>query len=124
MTISKNILILLLISSVSTYGLHQYSGSSTAPVILAGAVVKHMGAEIAQKYKRKDCPVCKGTGKYLSGDGIKMVDCGYCEVETKEELIHDPIIITSPSKKSPFCKCEDCKCENCQCKPRSVIIRR
>jgi hypothetical protein len=35
------------------------------------------------KYKRKDCPVCKGKGKYLSGDGISWVDCGYCEAEGK-----------------------------------------
>jgi glutaredoxin len=99
MMISKNILILLLISSVSTYGFYQYSGSTTAPVILAGAVVKHMGAEIAQKYKRKDCPVCKGTGKYLSGDGIKMVDCGYCELEKTSdepsEVTHPPVILKS-----------------------------
>jgi hypothetical protein len=115
--ISKNILILLLLSSVSTYGFYQYSGSTTAPVILAGAVVKHMGAEIAQKYKRKDCPVCKGTGKYLSGDGIKMVDCGYCEVETKEELTHDPIVIYGKKSvcKNPDCKCKNCKCKNCGC---------
>jgi glutaredoxin len=102
MMISKNILILLLLSSVSTYGFYQYSGSTTAPVILAGAVVKHMGAEIAQKYKRKDCPVCKGTGKYLSGDGIKMVDCGYCETEKKgteeSEVVHPPVVL------NPGCK--------------------
>jgi hypothetical protein len=23
--------------------------------------------------------VCKGKGWYISGDGIKKVDCGYCE---------------------------------------------
>lgn len=56
----------------------KYNGSSTAPVILSGAIVKHIGNEPIKKYKRTECPVCKGSGKYLSGDGIKMVDCGYC----------------------------------------------
>jgi len=104
--ISKNILILLLLSSVSTYGFYQYSGSTTAPVILAGAIIKHIGSEIAKKYKRKDCPVCKGSGKYLSGDGIEMVDCGYCEPEKKSiekkieenEVIHPPVILNSDRK--------------------------
>jgi hypothetical protein len=58
-----------------------YNGSTTAPVILAGAVVKAQASPITTKFKRKDCPVCKGTGWYMSGDGIKKVDCGYCEPE-------------------------------------------
>jgi len=105
----------LLLSNSSTY-----SGSTMAPVIIAGSIVKSSGVEIVKKYKRKDCPVCKGTGKYLSGDGIKMVDCGYCE-ETKGEVSSNQ---TNPevSKKSPFCRCVDCKCENCQCKPKNVIV--
>lgn len=59
-----------------------YKEKSTAVVTLVGAYIKCKDSPIIQKYERKNCPVCKGTGKYLSGDGIKMVDCGYCE-ETK-----------------------------------------
>jgi hypothetical protein len=118
-----NKFLFLLLSFVVVYTSNNYKGSTLAPVIIAGAVVKHEGSEITKKYKRKDCPVCKGAGKYLSGDGIKMVDCGYCEPEAKDEAVtHDPIIIHS--RKSPFCKCEDCKCEDCKCKPNTVIIRK
>ena len=57
-----------------------YEGSTTASVTLVGGIIKSSHIEPSdKKYKRKDCPVCKGSGKYLSGDGIKMVDCGYCE---------------------------------------------
>lgn len=53
--------------------------SSSSIVTLVGAHIKAREFPINTKYKRKDCPVCKGKGKYLSGDGIKEVDCGYCE---------------------------------------------
>ena len=58
-----------------------YYGSTTAPVTLAGGIIKakHSQQEVAKKYKRKDCPVCKGKGWYISGDGIKKIDCQYCE---------------------------------------------
>lgn len=57
-----------------------YYGSSTAPVVIAGGVIKSKHVEtIPQKYKRKDCPVCKGKGWYMSGDNIKKIECGYCE---------------------------------------------
>jgi hypothetical protein len=63
----------------SSYG---YNGSTLAPVIIAGGVIKakHVD-EGTKKYKRKDCPVCKGKGWYISGDQITKVDCGYCEPE-------------------------------------------
>lgn len=56
-----------------------YYGSTTAVVTLSGAIIKAKDVEHTKKYKRKDCPVCKGKGWYLSGDKIKKVDCGYCE---------------------------------------------
>lgn len=57
-----------------------YYGSSTAPVVVAGGIIKAKHLEPVQvKYKRKDCPVCKGKGWYMSGDNIKKIECGYCE---------------------------------------------
>ena len=57
-----------------------YYGSSTAPVIISGGIIKAQQVEPIQiKYKRSKCPVCKGKGWYLSGDGIKHIECGYCE---------------------------------------------
>lgn len=71
-----------LISGLVIYSLlfgSSYYGSTTAPVVLSGAIIKAKSVESTKKYKRKDCPVCKGKGWYVSGDGIKKVDCGYCE---------------------------------------------
>lgn len=76
---------LLLISSFLVASDYGYNGSTTAAVTLVGATIKAKHENNEKKYPRKNCPVCKGTGKYLSGDGIKMVDCGYCEPETKQE---------------------------------------
>lgn len=60
--------------------------STTAAVVLAGAKVASSQQDtIIEKYKRKDCPVCKGKGWYMSGDGIKKIDCQYCEPETKTQ---------------------------------------
>lgn len=53
--------------------------STVAVVTLVGAHIKAKETPITAKYNRKDCPVCKGKGWYMSGDGIKRVDCGYCE---------------------------------------------
>jgi hypothetical protein len=59
-------------------------------VTIAGAIIKSNSVTVIEKYKRKDCPVCKGKGWYISGDGIKKVDCGYCEPEEKKtEIVVD-----------------------------------
>lgn len=72
-----------------------YYGSTTAPVVLAGGVIKSKHVDESQKkYKRKDCPVCKGKGWYMSGDGIKRVDCGYCEPE-KGQVSQNPVSATT-----------------------------
>jgi hypothetical protein len=56
-----------------------YVGSTTAAVVLSGGIIAAQHVNIEKKYKRKDCPVCKGKGWYLSGDSISKVPCGYCE---------------------------------------------
>jgi hypothetical protein len=76
---------LLLIGSAIVASDYGYNGSTTAPVVIAGGIIKAKNTDNIQKYKRKDCPVCKGQGWYWSGDGIKKVDCGYCEPENKSE---------------------------------------
>jgi len=80
----NKVLASILCLTMFTYAGDQYSGDTLAPVIIAGSIVKHRGTEIAKKYPRKSCPVCKGTGKYRSGDDISLVDCGYCEPEKEE----------------------------------------
>lgn len=57
----------------------QYKVCSVSVVTLVGAHIKAKDTPMVSKYKRADCPVCKGKGWYISGDGIEKVDCGYCE---------------------------------------------
>jgi hypothetical protein len=74
------IILTSVLSTITLFGLLPNKPfSSLSVVVLTGAHIKAKDCPILSKYKRKDCPVCKGTGKYLSGDGIKEVDCGYCE---------------------------------------------
>lgn len=77
----NKVLATILCLTTFAYVVDEYKGDTLAPVIIAGSIVKHQGTEIAKKYPRKSCPVCKGTGKYRSGDDISLVDCGYCEPE-------------------------------------------
>jgi hypothetical protein len=112
----NKVLGLLLVATV-LFGSSPYKGSTTAAVVLSGGIIKSTHIEMPdKKYERKNCPVCKGTGKYLSGDGIKMVDCGYCEPEKKDAQIqpnsqpktviqHPPIQLQSiPQCNGPNCK--------------------
>jgi hypothetical protein len=70
--------IVLLCSSL--FLTQNYYGSTTAPVIIAGAIIKAKNVEQTNKKpKRKDCTVCGGKGWYMSGDGIKKIECTYCE---------------------------------------------
>jgi hypothetical protein len=95
-----------------------YYGSTTASVTLAGGIIKAKHTqEVSQKYKRKDCPVCKGKGYYISGDGILKIECTYCEPD-KGSVSIGPITPVNP--KLPA---EAPNCTNGQCKP-SIIIRR
>ena len=55
--------------------------SSIAVVTLVGGKILSEQTEIKEKYKREDCPVCKGKGWYISGDGIEKIECQYCEPE-------------------------------------------
>lgn len=84
----KNICIGLIICSVGLFAANEYKGSTLAPVIISGSIIRTSNLEIVKKYPRKNCPVCKGKGWYISGDSIKKVDCGYCEPEQKSTLIY------------------------------------
>lgn len=89
----KSILSLILISSIGIFGSSSYYGSTTAAVVLAGGIIKAKhGDSVSKKYKRQNCPVCKGKGWYISGDKIQKVECGYCEPDSlskNSEIICD-----------------------------------
>jgi hypothetical protein len=96
---NKLMCLVLIGSALTVYG-QKYDGSTTAAVTIAGGIVKAQSVVVDKKYKRKDCPICLGKGYYISGDGIKKVDCGYCEADPKKSeapteklkvVIHPPI---------------------------------
>lgn len=83
----NKLLAISLICSIGLFSTNLYQGSTLAPVILSGAIIKTSHIEHNKKYPRKSCPVCKGKGWYMSGDTIKRVDCGYCEPESATSII-------------------------------------
>jgi hypothetical protein len=96
-----------------------YYGSTTAPVTLAGGIIKAKHTqEVSQKYKRKDCPVCKGKGWYMSGDGILKIDCTYCEAD-KGSLSIGTIKSFNPTAPVQD-NCPDGKCPN----PKQILRRQ
>lgn len=116
-----NKLFCILICSTILFNSHYY-GSTTATVTLAGAIIKAKHAqENTVKYKRKDCPVCKGKGWYMSGDGILKIDCNYCEPDKKSSEAEIKItvgeIISVPQTKSVLVapKSNSNNCQNGQC---------
>lgn len=98
--------ILVGLLAVGLLSSQSYYGSTLAPVIIAGGIIKakHVDQD-AKKYKRKDCPVCKGKGWYMSGDGIKRVECGYCEPDNG--ILHSG---TLPAPNPPGQNCPNGKC--------------
>lgn len=108
MTVNHSLIPLLAISLL--FGSSKYDGSTKASVVLAGGILKSRHVVDVKKYKRKDCPVCKGKGWYISGDGIKKVDCGYCEPENELFIPMPPTILKQPN------------CTNSSCPPTSSKI--
>ena len=106
------IILFTLYSSIST----AYDGSTTAAVTLAGGIIKAQHTENTTKYKRKNCPVCKGRGWYISGDTITKVPCGYCEPDSGSEVTHPPAIIHDNGQR-------ECEGPQCKIKPFSVLKR-
>lgn len=71
------VLLAMIAQNVVMNTTHNYS--SLAVVTLAGAHISCQHNDIVIKHKRKDCPVCKGKGWYMSGDNIEKIKCQYCE---------------------------------------------
>lgn len=110
-------LIILLLSAGIIYSSYKYNGSTTSAVTLAGGIIKAKHVDDSKKkYKRKDCPVCKGKGWYISGDGIKKVDCGYCEPDNQEPP--PPPNVEQPAYKAPENKTQPAPVK------KPIIIRR
>lgn len=96
----NKLMIPLLIGMLVVASDYGYNGSTTAPVIIAGSIIKAKNIDNVKKYKRSECPVCKGKGWYISGDGIKKVDCGYCEPEETKQPAPQTQITPNPECKT------------------------
>lgn len=105
---NKLILATLIFTTVVT--VEKYDYSTKAAVSLGGGIIAAQSVNINKKYKRKDCPICKGKGWYISGDGIKKTDCGYCEPENSAIIVQEPKSILVPPKTNskPSCTTENC----------------
>ena len=117
-----NKLFFIVLASSILFFQHYY-GSTTAAVTLAGGIIKakHI-QETSVKYKRKDCPVCKGKGWYMSGDGILKIDCTYCELD-KGSISIGPITSINPRTQKQIIEQPQPNCYNGQCKPYPTIRR-
>lgn len=73
---------ILLLSAALIYASVGITNVSTmSSVCLTGAILQSQKEVQVEKYQRKNCPVCKGKGWYMSGDNIKKIECQYCEPE-------------------------------------------
>lgn len=111
---NKLLLTILVFCGLFVSSIEVFAVSTTAAVTATGSIIKCRDLDTnAKKYKRKDCPVCKGKGWYISGDGIKKVDCGYCEPEVgqaEKVIVHPPVILKQT-------------CPNGTCPKPNTIIR-
>lgn len=82
----KNSIIAAVVLSILFSSSFVIANDSTAAVVLAGGIIKAKSVDNTKKYKRKDCPVCKGKGWYMSGDDLEKVPCGYCEEEKGSQV--------------------------------------
>lgn len=97
------IILLVLFFIIPIQSLFAKEISSISAVTMVGGIIKAQHNDSIKKYNRKDCPVCKGKGWYISGDGIAKVDCGYCEPDKKQ---NPPTVIVHPPatmKLTPNC---------------------
>jgi hypothetical protein len=120
----NKILGLVLIGSIITAGAYKYNGSTTAGITAIGGIIRAQHVNVEKKYKRKDCPVCKGKGFYISGDGISKVNCGYCEAEkTSIPKLQEVKPLPSILKSSTTTIQPNCPNGNCP-SPKQYIIRK
>ena len=101
-----------------------FAKESLKPKDYKSYIIYGNSSNVEKKYKRKDCPVCKGKGFYISGDGISKVDCGYCEAEkTSVPKLQEVKPIPSVLKSSTTTIQPNCPNGNCP-SPKQYIIRR
>lgn len=92
-----------------------YTSEAACYLLATSKMVTDQPITVDKKYKRSECPHCKGTGKMTHGDGHTS-ECTMCEVGDYRDLVSQPI-------KADGC-CFDCICKDCDCTyPGECIIK-
>lgn len=97
------------------YATQDYTPAASAFIIHEGIVnpSKGGGGEVSKKYKRSECPECKGAGIiYPDGGGVKL-ECPYCVVDNDSvgQTVADVLTPKAFAQCCPHCICgEDCQC--------------
>lgn len=108
-------LVLLVITGCDNLVQKEYpreqSKTVIANVIVKDSLIAPVDTPVVdQKYKRSECPECKGTGKLKSGDGLNDTECKYCEPDKKMAAVE--YFGMTPGQKC----CKHCICgDDCQC---------
>ena len=100
------------------------SASDYAPLVKAACAIASLEPDVApapiDKPLRKDCPVCKGTGRVRSGDGLGWSECDECREEVTGDRLQAPRSeARTGGTASPWltrCPCGvNCQCEYGDC---------
>ncbi len=101
--------------------------SVIANVIVKYSIENPSDGVVDTKYKRSECPECKGTGKLGTGDGLGGKECGYCEPDKGSispfKAVDDYVELFVIA---PQTCCQDCICgDNCQCTyPGECLVKK
>jgi hypothetical protein len=113
--------------TVKNYPKEQYK-TIVACVVVRNHMVNPAEVINTTKYKRSECPECKGTGILKTGDGLGQTVCPYCVADNTPEPVkpsHPRIFPNLFGENDGKC-CQDCICgENCQCTyPAQCLIEK
>lgn len=101
---------------VEKHYVHDFYTTEVAAVIIhEGIVNPSKTSTITTKYKRADCPECKGTGVIVSGDGIHKQTCPYCEADKPDSPSKPKSIIRRIFGEDGDKCCSHCICDKCEC---------
>ena len=105
------------------YTSENYTPAASAFLVYEGIVnpSKGGGGEVVVKYKRSECPECKGKGRIIQGDGHSE-ECPHCEPDKKEMTEFKEVIEPKLAAKC----CDHCICgDNCACiYPGQCLIKK
>lgn len=100
------------------------SAADYGPLVKAACAIATLEPDDApapiDKPLRKDCPVCKGTGRVRSGDGLGWSECDACREEVTGDRLQGTGETASPwltrCQCGVYCQCESGECDDKKCR--------